>query len=228
MEKLKFNYSLSSEQFKKGMLAAGAFKPQRGKQVLVTVLCLFIVFNSASALVAGALQGKAFDLIQLVFILIGIGAAVYIWVSPVLMMKSAMKNHLETEEIEIEETEDGIEIRGNETVNITNKNYIGVQNNKGFLVIYYDRTYIAIPESEITDEISEALEKKFDQLMEMPQKPRDDYDNPEFGIWSPENAKSALEDENEAVSQENEEASQENEENNQEEIKEEGENLSDE
>ena len=159
MEKLKFNYSLSSEQFKSGMIAAGAFKPQRGKQVLVTVLCLFIVVNSVFALVSGALQGKDFDLIQLVFILIGIGAAAYIWISPVLMMKSAMKNHLETEEIEIEETEDGIEVRGNETVNITNKNYLGVQNNKGFLVIYYDRTYIAIPESEITDEISEALEK---------------------------------------------------------------------
>ncbi len=218
MENLNFKYSLSPEAFKKGMLAAGAYKPQRGKQILITVLCLFIVFNSVSAIVSLALQGKQFDFTQLIFVAIGIAATAYIWISPAMMLKNAMKTHLETEELEVTATEEGFEVKGNQTVLITKENYVGLARNKGFVVVYHDRTYIAIPEEEISEEIIEKIGEYFEKLIEIPASPKDDYDNPEFGIWSPETAKSALEEEK-AEGEENKEEPQE---------EKEGENLSDE
>ncbi len=219
MEKFNIKYTLTPELFKSGMITAGAFKPQRGKQILITILCLFLIVNSVSAIFE---TGKI-AIINIFYVAIALIAGIYIWVSPYLMLKNIMKKHSKTEEIEAEFSEDGLIFNKEEPQTITRENYNGFIRKNGFMIIYFGRTYEAIPDEALPAEISEKIVEYLEKLTEIPKtqaQKKDDYDNPEFGIWSPENAKSALEE----LDKEKEDAKLEEKEENELE----GENLSDE
>ena len=78
MKEINFSYKQSKDFVKRGINLSGMYSITKGKKILFTVLCAYIIINSGYIMISTA----KFTIIHLIYILFGAAILAYTWLLP--------------------------------------------------------------------------------------------------------------------------------------------------
>lgn len=156
MKEINYSYRLTKEIEKRGITLSEMYSITKGKSIVFTVLCLFIIGNSAYAMIS---TGK-FSLTHLLYIIFGVAILGYVWLLPNFIVNRKIKNVDESSEIEIlvKPSEILVTEKG-KTKKVTASNYRGYRKGEDMFVVYYATNYIALPTESLSGEDTAEIEE---------------------------------------------------------------------
>ena len=159
MENIKYSYTPTKEFTKKETIASEMYSITKGKKILFSVLCAYIIIQAIYIMIS--LQ-KVVTL-QVVYLVLGILILLYTWLLPAFLIKKRIKATNTKDEVQIEITPTKItRIVGNKTAEITARNYRGYRNHQDLVIVYYANGYIPLP----TDSLSAEEKENLQQILE--------------------------------------------------------------
>ena len=156
MKEINFSYKQSKDFVKRGINLSGMYSITKGKKILFTVLCAYIIINSGYIMISTA----KITIIHLIYILFGAAILAYTWLLPQFIINRKIKSTDETLEVEISlKPAELIETKGEKKTEITARDYRGYQTGEEMYVVYGATNYVALPTDTLSDEEKEDLEE---------------------------------------------------------------------
>lgn len=139
MEEIIYNYTLTKEIYRDGIMLTGGMGVSKTKKILFTLLAVVALANEIYAFVK---TGKVTSYVLLFAI---IALLVTTWVGPIIEKNKLFKNFSE-KEMQISVTKEVITVNGGEKV-ITAKDYRGFDDRDNYFIIYFNNGFLLLPKN---------------------------------------------------------------------------------
>ena len=149
MKEINYSYQQRRDIVKKGIELTGMYSITKGKRILFTALCIFIITNSAYALIS---TGK-FSLIHLFYIIFGVLILGYVWFLPNFLIKRKINSVDETQEVSLSvKPAEIVESKGTEKTVITSSSYRGYLKGENIFAVFGATNYLVLPTDGFAEE----------------------------------------------------------------------------
>ncbi len=157
MKEINYSYNPTRETAKRGITLSGMYSITKGKGILFTALCIFIIANSAYAMIS---TGKI-NLLHIIYIIFGVAILGYVWLLPNFIVNRKLNNVDETSEIgfNIKPSEIVVTKNGEEQYTVTARDFRGYQKGEDMFVVYHATSYTALPTENLSDDEVADLEE---------------------------------------------------------------------
>ena len=157
MKEINYSYRETRDIVERGINLSEMYSITKGKRILFTALCLFIIVNSSYAMITTS----KISLLHVVYILLGIAILGYVWFLPNFIIKRKLKTVDEETEIavSIKPSEIIVSKNGEEAEKITAKDYRGYKKGEDMFVVYSATGYAALPTESLEEEQKAEIEE---------------------------------------------------------------------
>ncbi len=157
MKTVKYSYTPTPEITLRGINESGMYSITTSKKIIFTLLCLFIIANSVSALIAVAKT----DILHIVYIVLGVAILMYVWLLPNFIIKKKVKATKCDESVEIEVTAGELKVskNGKPDYTVTLRDYRGTKKGEDIFILYHGSGYTPLPTDGLTSDEKADLEE---------------------------------------------------------------------
>ncbi len=156
MKEINFSYAQSAEFTKKAVEHSGVYTITRGKKILFSLLCAFIIGNSAYAMITTA----EISFKHIFYIVFGLAILAYTWLLPKFLTNKKIKSVNPEEMVEISlKPSELMEKKGEKETKITASTFRGYLKGDGIFTVFSTGGYISIPTDSLTEEEKADMEE---------------------------------------------------------------------